>query len=157
MKRRITARVLIGATLLVVGVAGCAGGRHDDHTRQGASSSATEKPSFAGACFDRTELFFGTAKPDGMVVSDMEFQAFVDREVTRRFPEGVTLLSGYGQFRGANGRIVQEAAKLLIVLYPAETQGDSSAKIEQIRSAYKAAFHQESVLRADRQCERVGF
>ncbi len=46
---------------------------------------------------------------------------------------------------------------LLILLYPGETRRDSSERIEQIRGAYKQAFQQESVLRADRRCERVGF
>jgi hypothetical protein len=34
---------------------------------------------------------------------------------------------------------------------------DSSEKIEQIREQYKQMFEQESVLRADRCCELVGF
>jgi Protein of unknown function (DUF3574) len=114
-------------------------------------------PSFTGERFARTELFFGTAKPDGSEVSTEEFQQFVDDEITPRFPDGLTLLMGLGQFRGSSGEILQERSLLLILLYPVETGQDSSVKIEQIREAYKELFQQESVLRADRCCEKVGF
>jgi hypothetical protein len=104
----------------------------------------------AGAeLFQRTELFFGSARPDGSVVTEAQFQQFLDREITPRFPDGLTLLTGLGQFRGANGVIARERSMLLILLYPQEAAGSSSAKIEQIRTAYKRAFQQESVLRAD--------
>ena len=86
-----------------------------------------------------------------------EFQQFVDDEITPRFPDGLTLLMGLGQFRGSSGEIVQERSLLLILLYPVETRQDSSEKIEQLREAYKELFQQESVLRADRCCEKVGF
>jgi hypothetical protein len=45
----------------------------------------------------------------------------------------------------------------LILLYPVGERRDSSEKIEQIREQYKRMFDQESVLRADRCCELVGF
>jgi hypothetical protein len=112
---------------------------------------------FTGERFARTELFFGSAKPDGSEVTTEEFQQFVDDEITPRFPDGLTLLMGLGQFRGSSGVIVQERSMLLILLYPVETRQDSSVKIEQIREAYKQLFQQESVLRADRCCEKVGF
>jgi hypothetical protein len=97
----------------------------------------------------RTELFFGSQKPDGSEVTDAEFQTFLNSEVTPRFPEGLTLLSGSGQFRNSQNVIVKENSKLLILLYPIDKEGTSSKKIEQIRRAYKANFKQESVLRTD--------
>ena len=118
------------------------------------NGSATQ---FTGEQFARTELFFGSAKPDGSEVTTEEFQQFVDDEITPRFPDGLTLLMGLGQFRGSSGVIIQERSMLLILLYPVETRQDSSVKIEQIREAYKQLFQQESVLRADRCCEKVGF
>src|SRR5262245_53088135 len=38
--------------------------------------------------FARTELYFGTARPDG-AVSEAEFREFLDRVVTPRFPDGL--------------------------------------------------------------------
>ena len=99
--------------------------------------------------FIRTELFFGSERPNKPEVSDREFKRFLDQEITPRFPDGLTMLKGFGQFREADGRIVQETSFVLILLYPRETLRDSSAKIEEIRRLYKERFDQESVLRVD--------
>ena len=98
--------------------------------------------------FLRTELFFGTAKPDG-VVTDEEFFAFLDAVITPRFPDGLTLLKGDGQFRGEDGVIVKEDSFVLILLYPLEDFRVSNRRIDVIRERYKDAFQQESVLRVD--------
>lgn len=95
----------------------------------------------------RTELFFGLARPVGSMISADEFQQFVDREVTPRFPEGLTLLGGDGQFRNAGGATIREGSKVLILLYAPD--GDHSRGIEAIRAAYTTAFQQESVMRVD--------
>jgi Protein of unknown function (DUF3574) len=112
---------------------------------------------FPATLFTRTELFFGSLKPDGSLVSEEAFLGFLDAEITPRFPNGLTLLTGLGQFLNAKGVIIQEPSRLLILLYPVEEWQDSSEKIEQIREQYKQMFEQESVLRADRCCELVGF
>lgn len=99
--------------------------------------------------FIRTELFFGTRKPNGFQVSMREWQTFLRQKVTPEFPDGLTVLTGAGQFRNSSGKIVREKSILLILLYPAPSQGVSGEKIEKIRDAYKRAFRQESVLRVD--------
>jgi len=95
----------------------------------------------------RTELYFGTNRPGG-AVSEAEFNCFIDDVVTPRFPDGLTLLSGYGQFLNSKGILERERSKVLILLYPATTI-DASKLIQEIREAYKAAYQQESVLRVD--------
>jgi hypothetical protein len=113
---------------------------------------------FAGDRFARTELYFGTARPDNLPpVSEAEFQNFLDTKITPAFPDGLTLLTGLGQFRGANGVTIEETSFLVILLYPAEARRKNSEKIELIRRQYKEEFRQESVLRSDFCCERVGF
>jgi hypothetical protein len=96
----------------------------------------------------RTELYFGRGKPDGSMVTDDEFRAFLDDIITPRFPNGLTVLSGAGQFRGSSGRIEREGAMFVILLYPAGKK-NSSAHIEEIRDSYRKTFAQESVLRVD--------
>lgn len=98
--------------------------------------------------WNRTELYFGSAKPDGTAVTDAEFGAFIDSEVTPRFPDGLTLLTGYGQFRSSSGVIVKEKSLVLILFYPPRTV-DANRKIQDIREKYKVRFQQESVLRVD--------
>lgn len=98
--------------------------------------------------FGRTELFFGTARPGG-VVSEEEFRRFVDRQVTPHFPDGLTVIEAAGQFTGADGVLVKEASFVLVLLYPVETANESHRKIEKIRRLYLKQFQQESVLRVD--------
>jgi hypothetical protein len=98
--------------------------------------------------FVRTELFFGTAKPIGAVTEE-EFRAFVDAEVTPRFPDGLTVIKGDGQFRGEDDVLVKEQSFVLILLYPLDGSLTSSREIDRIRELYKEQFDQESVLRVD--------
>jgi hypothetical protein len=95
------------------------------------------------------ELFFGTSRRNGPPVSDQEFAAFLDDEITPRFPDGLTLISGLGQYRGSDRKLVKEGSKQLVLLYPKPSAGDSGTKIEEIRHLYEQNFSQESVLRVD--------
>src|SRR5262245_58080965 len=99
--------------------------------------------------FARTELYFGTAKPDGTAVTEEEFKGFLDQEITPRFPDGLTLVKADGQFRGDDGIIVKEQSFVLILFFPAGFAREASQNIEEIRQLYTTQFQQESVLRAD--------
>ena len=100
-----------------------------------------------GEIFARTELLFGLSRSDGPDITEQEFQDFIDQQVTPRFPDGLTLLAGNGQFQDSAGDIIQEGSKLLILLYPFSK--DRSALVDEVRAEYKSAFQQESVLRVD--------
>ncbi|MEV5967370.1 DUF3574 domain-containing protein [Kribbella sp. NPDC051952] len=108
-----------------------------------------------GDTWVRTELFFGTDKP-GPDVTDYQFNRFVDDTVTPRFPDGLTVLAGNGQWKGENGKVIKEHSKLVVILYPVDGADSSSKKIEEIRDAYEKKFQQESVLRTD-STEQVSF
>jgi len=103
-----------------------------------------------GTPYVETQLFFGTERPDGgPAVTDRQFMAFVDKEITPDFPDGLTVQSGRGQWRDTNGRIEKERSYEVILLYPVTAAGASDRKIEEIRRAYEKAFAQESVGRVD--------
>ncbi len=91
----------------------------------------------------RVELFFGS----GRGVTPRAFAAFLAHEVTPRFPDGLSLFEGYGQWRDGAARISRERSRLLLIYYRLDAA--SSDKIEAIRLAYKKRFRQKSVLRAD--------
>ncbi len=114
-----------------------------------ASESQICRNQIRGELFSRTELFFGLSRAGGPDVTEEEFQHFVDTEVTPRFPDGLTLLGGKGQFKDSAGTIVQEGAKLLVLLYRFDQE--SNRAVEEIRDEYKEDFQQESVLRVDEQ------
>src|SRR5262249_29874832 len=126
-----------------------------------AASALAKKDSatrFAGDAFVRTELYFGSERPDLPEVSAEEFKEFLDVAVTPCFPDGLTLLTGKGQFRESDGRIVQETSFVLVLLYPLDARKESHVKIEALRALYKDHFQQESVLRVDdSRAVRVGF
>lgn len=103
----------------------------------------------SGEAFARSDLFFGTATPNGASVTDAEWSSFLDGVITPRFPDGLTVVRGLGQFKDASGAMVQEKAFILILLYPNQNSKSSSDHIEAIRQAYKERFHQQSVLRMD--------
>jgi predicted ATP-dependent Lon-type protease len=105
-------------------------------------------PGVEAEAFIRTELFFGTLKPNGKEVTARQFDEFLDQVITPAFPDGLTVMTGLGQFRDG-AEVKQETSHLLILLYPQETASESSAKIETIREAYEQRFQQQSVLRSD--------
>lgn len=94
----------------------------------------------------RLELLFG-AGAVGERVGPRAFARFVEKEVTPRFPDGLSLFEGRGQWRDGAGRLIQEPSRLLLIWYEADAAAD--AKIEAIRSTYKARFKQQSVMRVD--------
>lgn len=95
----------------------------------------------------RVELLFATERNDGRPVSEAEWAAFVRDEVTPRFPDGLTEISGRGQWRGPDGATGSSQSRILLIWYvPAR---DSEQAIEAIRAAYKSRFEQHSVMRVD--------
>jgi len=153
--------VAVAATVAIFGMmlggrAGTAAARDVSGLERSANGQVANAGSqrLAGEVYNRTELYFGSERP-GPDVTRRQFDRFLDREVTPRFPDGLTLLTGYGQFRGSNGRIVQERSFVLILLYPPSNRR-ANREIQEIRTEYKRAFDQESVLRVDSR-ERVSF
>jgi hypothetical protein len=89
------------------------------------------------------QLFFGqNATPAN--VSEADFLKFVDEELTPRFPDGLTVLDGGGQWRSPEDKLIREASKVVLIVLP--QHGDAIGRIEAARAAYKARFHQDSVL-----------
>lgn len=94
------------------------------------------------------ELVFGRNIGAAPGVSDADWQAFVDTEVTPRFPDGLTVADAAGQWRGVGGVVVAEPSKTLLLVLKGEP--DERAKIDAVRAAYRARFRQESVLLIER-------
>ncbi|MFJ8849600.1 DUF3574 domain-containing protein [Streptomyces sp. NPDC102437] len=117
-----------------------------------APASRSEAPALAahGSAYIETRLFFGTERPDGGPdVTDKQFLAFIDEEVTPHFPNGLTIQDGRGQWRDSNGVIERERSYELILLYPASEARVRDARIERIRDAYENAYAQDSVARLE--------
>ena len=96
-----------------------------------------------GTNYTRTTLYFGRARPAG-TISERQWKSFVRDEVTSRFPQGFTMWEANGQWRGADGHISRERAKVLLLVH-ANTVGFQSA-LDALVESYKRTFQQESVL-----------
>ncbi|QCI92379.1 DUF3574 domain-containing protein [Novosphingobium sp. EMRT-2] len=95
----------------------------------------------------RTELYFGRSVRDGPPVSVLDWRRFIAREVSPRFPAGLTVVDASGQFRDREGGVSEEGTFLLIIIHPA---GPASERhLTAIRTAYKRWFRQEAVLQSD--------
>lgn len=95
-----------------------------------------------------TRLYFGLGlveRPDGGV-SEQAWRAFLDQEVTPRFPDGLSVIDVYGQWQGRQ-QVTPERlrSKQLVVDYP--DSPENRAKIEAIRAAWKQRTGDQSVLR----------
>lgn len=100
-----------------------------------------------GTAMARVELIFGLGLERGGGVSEAGWLAFLEREVTPRFPDGLTAYDAYGQWRHPEKGIVRLRSKVLQIWYAPSTEAED--KIQTIREAFKTAFHQMSVMRVD--------
>jgi hypothetical protein len=90
------------------------------------------------------ELMFGRKIGDRIAVSEARFATFVDREITPRFPDGLSIIAASGQWRDAKrNRIVREPSKLVQIVLPGTPQ--DAERLNQIADAYKRRFRQQSV------------
>jgi hypothetical protein len=113
------------------------------------SSPGTGLMGSGSSCEDgvgvRTELFFGLGKPDGGVVSEVEWESFVEEYITPRFRDGLTVVDANGQWVDKKGEITKEKTMIVILFHGGSEEAERS--IEYIRDKYKRLFGQESVLR----------
>ncbi|MBW4534444.1 MAG: DUF3574 domain-containing protein [Pleurocapsa minor HA4230-MV1] len=92
----------------------------------------------------QSDLYFGRNITGGGEVSEAEFQAFIDAEITPRFPDGLTVYEADGQFLDSTGTLIKEPSKVVSLIF--EDTAENEAAIEQIIVAYKQQFQQESIL-----------
>lgn len=95
-----------------------------------------------------TKLYFGLGPADhpSEGVSEADWRGFLDREVTSRFPDGLSVVDVYGQWLGKKAIFPERLrTKMLIIDYRDTTE--NRAKIDAIRSAWKEKTGDRSVLR----------
>ena len=93
----------------------------------------------------RDVLYFGRNKPTGDTVSDKEWQNFLDQVVTPKFPEGLTVVSARGQWKGQSNLVETEESEIVILFHSANEV--SFKAVAELAQEYKRRFRQEAVLR----------
>ncbi|HEU5458048.1 MAG TPA: DUF3574 domain-containing protein [Terracidiphilus sp.] len=145
---RISIRLL--TLLLALALTGCAPTQHARVPAQAVAptdSGDAAHPGQTGGWVD-TRLYFGLGPADHPEkgVSEAEWRAFLDKEVTPRFPAGLSVVDVYGQWQGKNEKSPERLrSKLLIIDYP--DTAENRAKVDAIREAWKQKTGDESVLR----------
>lgn len=95
-----------------------------------------------------SRLYFGLGPADHLDqgISEARWREFLDKEVTPRFPDGLSVADIYGQWL-SKGKTVPERlrSKVLIIDYP-DSQ-ENRQKIEDIRAAWKKMTGDQSVMR----------
>jgi len=103
-----------------------------------------------------TRLYFGLGRveagSDEAVAGHSEARVtnagwleFLDKEVTPRFPDGLSVMDVYGQWQGKTmSKPERLRSKLLVIDYPDTVE--NQAKIEAIRTAWKKKTGDQSVL-----------
>lgn len=118
-------------SLLALALAACAPPRAAETCAAGAEERAV------------AEMYFGRNIGGELGVDEEDWRAFVDTEVTPRFPDGLTISDAAGQWRDSEtGAIVREPSKVLTVFLADEAD---RADLDAIADAYKARFQQQAV------------
>jgi len=85
------------------------------------------------------ELLFGSGH-----VTDAAWKDFLDREITPRFPEGLTVFDAGGQWRApAHEAVTRERSKVVLIVFRDDPQAQD--RLNAIAEAYKRRFNQRSV------------
>ncbi len=135
--------------VLAVALAGCAH-RPIASTPTSVAPTLTGDPAHPGQTkgWVDTKLYFGLGPADatGKGVSEAQWRDFLDKEVTPRFPDGLSVVDVYGQWQGKNQTAPERLrSKMLIIDYP--DIPENRDKIEAIRAAWKQRTGDQSVLR----------
>lgn len=144
MMKRFNRCVVSGVMLFVLAAAGCTTKPGDAQARAAAAVAV------AGPGWLRTELYFAIGDWTETALStepESRWSEFLDREVTPRFSDGLTVIDVYGQWRESKpgAPILRERSRLLVLVHP-NTQ-EAAEKIEAIRAAWKLTRGENSVLR----------
>jgi hypothetical protein len=90
------------------------------------------------------ELLFGRKIGNRVGVTEAQWARFVDREITPRFPDGLTVFNASGQWRDSKrNAIVREPSKIVQIVLPGKA--DDETRLGEIAAAYKTRFRQQSV------------
>ena len=90
------------------------------------------------------EMMFGRKIGERIGVTNAAWARFVDREITPRFPDGLSVVDAAGQWQDpVRKRVVREPSKIVTIVLRDSDKGQS--EIEAIAQAYKKQFRQQSV------------
>lgn len=150
MKRLLRNHLAALSLAVLLSLAGCA------HTQQAALPAQAAAPTLSGDAahpgrtsgWVDTRLYFGLGPADhpDQGIREADWRAFLDKEVTPRFPSGLSVVDVYGQWQGKQEKSPERLrSKMLIIDYP--DTAENRARIDAIRAAWKRKTGDQSVMR----------
>jgi hypothetical protein len=132
--RRLVASIVVAMVLFVgAGVNAGSSAQAQSLTCQGA-----QKPQQVA------ELLFGRKTGTQGIVSEGAWRRFVAREITPRFPDGLTIFDTRGQWRDAETkRVIREPSNIVMIALPGNAEDHD--RLNEVAEAYKKQFRQQSV------------
>ena len=103
----------------------------------------------------RTELYFGAGSISDADKPDERWENYINDIVTPRFPEGLTLLEGTGQWRVKPDQKPRRHRTRILILIHKDTP-EKSKQVDEIRSLWREISGHQSVLRVS-QPAKVSF
>ena len=111
----------------------------------GCSTFGSAEPAPAPGVQVSERLFFGQSIPGGGTVAEQDWTAFLRDVITPRFPQGLTVWKGEGQWLEAAGVLAREPVIVVEIVHA--PGADLETSLEAISQEYKRRFRQEAVLR----------
>jgi hypothetical protein len=143
----------LGLGLLMAVLAGCS---HPTPSARSTAPTLAGDPAHPGQTsgWVDTRLYFGLGQADHpeQGIGESAWRDFLDKEVSPRFPSGLSVVDVYGQWQGVHQTAPERLrSKMLVIDYP--DTPDNRAKVEAIRSAWKRRTGDQSVLRVTQPAE----
>lgn len=102
-----------------------------------------EEPTREGG-WVKTELYLGRNIPGDGVVSEDDFQLFLEQVVSKEFPLGLTVFDAYGQMMETDGDIEKQDTKVIVLVH--QDDEASAQAVERVITAYRERFGEPQVM-----------
>ncbi len=93
----------------------------------------------------KSEVYFGLGAADAKVVDEQAWEKFVAEVLVPRFPDGLTILEGYGRSGGSPGSL--NSTRILVVVH-SDDEGAQS-RLREIKAEYKKRFAGVGIFHTD--------
>ena len=89
-------------------------------------------------------LFFGLTDKDGKIVTEDRWRQFLADNITPRFPQGLTVFDGAGQWVPPSGKLQRERVKVVLIAAPGDP-AQLKKRVDEISAEYAKRFNQYAV------------
>ena len=101
-----------------------------------------------------TDLYFAQTRPDGSMITEVEWNNFRNNQIAKVFTHGCTVIKASGNWLDPEThKLITEPSYVVICYYKKSSQ--MSQQVDSLRYWYKNMFQQQSVLRVDKKAKAI--